>query len=173
MAPKEYQGATAVVALVVLSYIFYGMANFFNLGIMLKYKTKYAAYIQMVVAGLNLLFNWFFISRYGVIGAAFATMLSFLCLATLTMMVSQNVYPVPFEWRRVFILFATAVFIYGISRLIDARFILSLSLKSALMLVFPALLFVGRFFTKDELEKAKELINARLSRFKKSDAGAI
>ena len=170
MAPKEYQGATAVVALVVLSYIFYGMANFFNLGIMLKYKTKYAAYIQMVVAGLNLLFNWFFISRYGVIGAAFATMLSFLCLATLTMTVSQNLYPVPFEWRRVFILFATAVFIYGISRLIHARFVWSLTLKSALMLVFPALLYVGRFFTKDELEKAKELITARLSKFRKSDS---
>jgi len=77
---------------------------------------------------------------------------------------------VPFEWRRVFILFATAVFIYGISRLIHARFVWSLTLKSALMLVFPALLYVGRFFTKDELEKAKELITARLSKFRKSDS---
>lgn len=165
MTPESYQGATTVVAIVVSGYIFLGMANFFNLGIMVRYKTKFAAYIQMIIAGLNLMFNWFFISRYGVIGAAFATMLSFFCLAALTMTVSQHLYPVPFELRRVLVLFITAAFVYGISRLIHASFVLSLSLKSALLLVFPALLFVGRFFTEDELEKAQEIIKARLSKY--------
>jgi O-antigen/teichoic acid export membrane protein len=165
MAPKEYQGATGVVALVVLSYVFYGIAHYFNLGIMLTYQTRYAAYIQMVVAGLNLLFNWFFIRHYGVIGAAIATVLSFLCLAILTLIISQRLYAVPFEYGRIATLFIVTAIAYALSQMIHAPFAWTICLKIAVMLIFPLLLFAGRFFTKQELDKAEELIKARFSKF--------
>ncbi len=166
MAPKEYQGATGVVALVVLSYILYGVAQYFSLGIMLSYQTKYAAYIQMVVAGLNLLFNWFFISRYGVIGAAIATVMSFLSLAVLTLMVSQRLYYVKFEYGRIATLFIVTAIVYGLSQMIHTPSVwAAIGMKVAVMLSFPLFLFAMKFFTKQELDKAEKLIKARFSKF--------
>jgi len=165
MAPSEYQGASAVVPLILLSYIFYGMSNFFTLGIMITYKTRYSAYIQMTAAVLNILFNMFFISRYGVMGAAVSTVLSFLCLAVFTFLVSQRIYPVPFEYGRVFVLFALSVSAFGLSRLITLPLMMSLGIKGLLLVIFPAALLIGRFFYEEETAKCKELLKDIAFRF--------
>lgn len=165
MASSEYQGASAVVPLILLSYIFYGMAGFFTLGIMITYKTKYAAYTQMTTAVLNILLNIFFISRYGVMGAAISTVLSFLFLCIFTFFVSQRLYPISLEYSRVFFLFVLAVSIFGFSRLIDLPLLMSLGLKSFLVIAFPAILLLGRFFYEEEIKKSKELLKDIAFRF--------
>ena len=158
MASSEYQGASAVVPLILLSYIFYGIAGFFTLGIMITYKTKYAAYTQMTTAVLNILLNIFFISRYGVMGAAISTVLSFLCLAVFTFFVSQKIYHVPFEYGRISVLFLLSILIFGISRLIDMSLLMSLGIKGLLLIIFPVALLLRKFFYEEEIVKGKELL---------------
>lgn len=158
MAAREYQSGTAVVPLIVLSYILYGMANFFSLGIMITNKTKYAAYIHLSVAGLCILFNMFFISRYGVMGAAISTLLSFLFLSIFTYSISQKLYPVHFEYGRISILFGLATTIFVVSRFIEARLAVSIGLKSLLLLAFPIVLLFSNFFYSEEIKKIKKLL---------------
>jgi O-antigen/teichoic acid export membrane protein len=165
MAASEYQGAANVVPIIVLSYIFFGTGHFFNLGIMVTNRTKYVAYIQCSVAGVNILFNLLLISRYGVMGAAVATALSFLLLCALTFVVSQRLYPIAFEYGRAFIVFSLALLIFGLSRLIDASLLISLGIKSLLIIAFPLVLIIGKFFYKEEMNKGIALlkgIGARL-----------
>ena len=166
MAASEYHGAAAVVPLIVLSYLLYGMANFFSLGIMITKKTKYAAYIQLPIAGINILFNFLFIRNYGIMGAAISTFLSFLLLAIFTFVISQNIYRIPLEYKRLFILFALAGSIFAISRLIAASLLISLGIKSLLVMGFPLALFWGKFFYEDEIGKGKDLLRETAIRYR-------
>jgi O-antigen/teichoic acid export membrane protein len=168
MAASEYHGAAAVVPLIVLSYLLYGMAIFFSLGIMITKKTKYAAYIQLPIAGINILFNFLLIRSYGIMGAAISTFLSFLLLAIFTFAISQKIYTIPLEYKRLFILFALAVSIFGISRLIGGPLLISLGIKSLLVVGFPLALLWGKFFREDEIGKGKELLRESASRYKVS-----
>jgi len=163
MAAREFHGATTVTPLIVLSYILFGMGNFFTLGIMITNKTKYIAYIQVTSAALNLLMNMIFISYYGVIGAAVATVLSFLCFALFTFLVSQKLYRVPFEYGRVSVLFLLAIIIFGVSRLIVFPLVMSLVMKSLLILGFPLTLLWGGFFYREEIIKGREVLKAVIS----------
>ncbi len=163
IATSEYHGAAALVPLIVLSYIFYGVANFFTLGIMVTNRTRYLAYIQCTTAGVNILLNLLLISRYGVMGAALSTALSFLLLSVLTFLGSQKVYPVPFEYGRVSILFLLAGLIFGLSRLIDASLVISLIIKSLLIVAFLLTLIIGGFFSEDEVTRGKALLRGIVS----------
>jgi O-antigen/teichoic acid export membrane protein len=165
LASSPYHGASAVVPLIVLSYILYGMANFFGLGIMITYKTKYIAYIQMTVAGLNILFNVLFISRLGIIGAAFSTFLTFLCLAGFTLLFSQKAYFVPFEYGRVLILLALSGGIFAVSHWMDLPFVFSIGIKGLLMALFPVALFIVKFFHEEEIVEGRQLFRDVASRF--------
>ena len=166
MAASEYHGAAAVVPLIVLSYLLYGMASFFSLGIMITNKTRYAAYIQLPIAGINIIFNFLFIRSYGIMGAAISTLLSFSLLAIFTFVISQNIYMIPLEYKRVFILFALAGSIFGISRLIGAPLLISLGIKCLLIMGFPLALFWGKFFYADEIGKGKDLLSETAIRYR-------
>jgi len=165
MAASEYHRAAAVTPLIVLSYIFYGIANFCTLGIMITNKTKYVAYIQLPMAGINILFNMFFISRYGVMGAAISTVLTFLLLAVFNYVILQKIYPIPLEYGRVFVLFALSFSIFGLSCLVSMPFLISIGAKSLLLIAFPAALFLGKFFYEDEITKGTELLKVIAIRF--------
>jgi O-antigen/teichoic acid export membrane protein len=165
MAAPGFQGATAVVPLIVLSYIFYGVAGYFTLGMVITIKTKYIAFVQLSTAGMNILFNMFFISRYGINGAALSTVISFLFLALFSFVISQKLYPVAFEYGRVAILFALAMLVFGLSRVVELPFLMSVGVKSFLILGFPLMLFLGGFFYEDEISKGRELLRDISSRW--------
>lgn len=158
MAAAEYRGAVVVTPLIVLSYIFYGISNFLLLGITITNKTKYIAYIQLSAAAVNILLNMYLISSYGVMGAAVSTVLSFFWLSMFSFLVSQKLYPVPFEYGRVSILFLLALLIFGLSQLVDASLLMSLGIKSLLMIAFPVTLILGRFFYEDEMARGRAVL---------------
>jgi peptidoglycan biosynthesis protein MviN/MurJ (putative lipid II flippase) len=51
----------------------------------------------VMAAGSNLIFNLFLIPRYGQMGAAASTLLSYILLATVSCIVNQRIYPINFE----------------------------------------------------------------------------
>lgn len=124
---------------------------------MVMYKTKYQAYIQVSVAALNILLNILLIKRFGVMGAAYATMLAFLALWIISMLNSQWLYPIPIEIRRLIKLAVVTGGIYAVSRYIEGTLFMALAMKSLIMVIFPILLFMIGFFRSEELKKAKDL----------------
>ena len=49
-------------------------------------------------AATNLAANFALIPRYGILGAAWATVLSYAVMAGLGLVISQRLYPLPLEW---------------------------------------------------------------------------
>lgn len=160
MASDNFQGATVFIPLIVASYIFYGMANFLSIGIMITYKTKYQALIQFSAAIVNLLFNFIFITKYGIIGAAYSTVLTFAFLCGATLTVSQRLYPIPFEYLRLAKIIFFSVIFYSLSNVLQLPLVASIGCKSAISLLFPISLLLSGFFEKAEILKGKEILNA-------------
>lgn len=165
IASSEYHGASSIVPLIVLSYVLFGISNFFTLGMVITSKTKHIAFVQVIAAAINILLNFLLISRYGIIGAAISTLLSFLFLAVFNFIVSQKLYHITCEYRRVLILFVLAGVTFGLSRLIKAPLMISFGVKSVLLVCFPLILVLGKFFYEEEIIKSKELLKSIASRF--------
>lgn len=165
MATETYQGASLIVPLITLAYIMFGMSGFLNLGNMITGRTSQIMIIQIFVALLNIVFNIILISRYGIYGAAISTLLSFSTLAVLMLIASQQVLYVPFEYRRIVILFCTGGVIFGIARLVEGPILLVLTEKIGLMIAYLLVLLMIGFFPKDELQSGKSLFHSLMRRF--------
>jgi O-antigen/teichoic acid export membrane protein len=165
MATPEFFDAHKVVPFVVLGYIFYEVYYIFTVGIYLKKHTKWIAFIVSFATGLNILLNLLMIPKFGMMGAASVTALSFFCLPLSAYFLSNRLYHISFEFERVVKLIFVALIIYFAGSLIDIESILlSLLLKTILILTYPIILYFFSFYEAKEIEKAIDMF--RLARIK-------
>jgi O-antigen/teichoic acid export membrane protein len=172
ITPITYRGAAHVVALVVVSYVLYGIANYFNMGMVILCKTVHIATIQMVATAANILFNTLLIPRYGIMGAAVSTCLTFGILALLTFLISQHLFTINIEYRRVTQVAVLAMFFYSASFVIDASLMVSILLKSILFIGFPVSLLLIRFFDAEEIQAIRAFTRGLMLRAKFAHNGS-
>ncbi len=92
---KEYSGGLAYVFWIALGYAFFGWYTLRG-GIIFYFKRNiYLTYLAFFKIAFNLLLNYFFIKHYGVVGAAYATALSFLFEFIVVSMIASRIYPLP------------------------------------------------------------------------------
>ncbi len=154
MASDNYRGSGAFIPLIVMSYIFSGMTNFMSLGIVIAFKTKFQAIVKSTAAILNLVLNYFLITRYGILGAAFSTVLTFIFLFILTFRISQRLYPIRPEYQRILKLAGVAAALYACTTFVHFSLWTAIGVKAAIAALFPILLWAIRFFEHSELSKA-------------------
>lgn len=157
MAPKAFAAAASIAPIIVCGYILYGFSNFFTIGIMVTYNTKFLAVTQLSSAVLNVLSNWIMISKWGLIGAAFSTVLTFFFLTILNYLVSQKLYHIVFEYRKLSVIFLFALAIYLLSTLFVFQVFLSIAAKLLIICFYPVLLWLAGVFTEKEINKIKEI----------------
>jgi O-antigen/teichoic acid export membrane protein len=155
IAPESYAGAAGVVPIIVLAYVFMGLANYVALGIMLSFRTQSMAYIQVPIAGLNIVLNIALIKLYGIMGASITALLTYGLMLVFTFWVSQRLYPIAYEYRRLAILFGTALVLYFVSRTVSGPWIWQALFHSATVLSLPFILRFLHFFTRDEIATAR------------------
>ncbi len=154
-----YWKASPLLPLITLSYVLYGVYSQVSVGLNLRKKTQYLSFIMVSAALLNLLLNFLLIPPWGMMGAAWATLVSYAFLATLTTIISQHFYPFAYEWNRLAKLGLTVGLCYGVSLLISADpSLLPVLLKVVLLLLFPAVLWLIRFFPPEEINRGKEIL---------------
>jgi len=111
LTPKSYHGAVDVV--IILS-MFYGTLFFGKQPqIIFAKKTYMLTLLHMVSIALNVLINIPFIMRWGMIGAAWATLLAGLISGSILFFVSQHYYEIKWEYKKMgaifFIFFASSI----------------------------------------------------------------
>jgi len=161
MTTPPFYGAYKVVPLIALSYILLGCFSILFVGAGLQKKTKYIPLITGTGAVVNLGLNYLLIPSHGMMGAAVATVISYLLLPIGSYFVSRRYYPIKYEWGRVAKILVAAGLVYAGSLFIrnDSAIIAGL-LKLLSLLGFPLLLFAFRFFKPEEIQKAKEIFRA-------------
>jgi O-antigen/teichoic acid export membrane protein len=166
---EKFQLAYQVVPLIALAYALNGVQYCMAPGVHLSEKTRYLTNISIVAALLNLGLNFLLIPRWGMMGAAWATVASFLLVAIVIAMVSTISYGVRYEVGRLTKITVAALGVYLIGAQVEPAtswFSISWHLVMSI-LAFPLILGLWGFFEKSELAATAD----GLRRFKATLSG--
>ncbi len=165
MSDAAYWEAFRVVPLITLSYIFASFQMHFNIGIMIEKKTKYILYTNVIGATINLGLNYLLIKEWGMMGAAWSTLICYIIKDTLTYWFSNRLIPMRMEWGRFLKLAALAGLMYWpLTQIESGNPILNVLLKSLACLTYPVLLFIIGFFEPGEIRKGWDLARPYLGK---------
>jgi O-antigen/teichoic acid export membrane protein len=168
IAGSEYAPAAALVPLILIAYLVQGIYYILSVGVTVTDRTKWVPVVVGAAAVVNLAGNYLLIPHFKIWGAAWATLISFLCLPVGMWLVARRFYPILFEARRLMILLAgTAVVLAVNLALIGHVGPVDFVLKLAVMLAFPVLLVVLGFFSGEERVRARQFLQ-RLRRRRKA-----
>ncbi len=159
MSTRHFWSAYRIVPIIIIANTIYACNNHFNIGLIITKKTKYFAYINFSNGILILMLNFLLIPQYGVLGAAYATLLGFIYKVGLTFYFSSRFFKIHFEFVRIGKVFLAATLIYIMTAFITIPDpYLDLLLKTVIVLFFPVMIYALGFFTREE----KMLVLSRL-----------
>jgi O-antigen/teichoic acid export membrane protein len=165
IARPEYADATGVVLLVLAAYMLQGVYYVATVGVVLTDRTQWVSLVAGIAAVLSLGLNLALIPPFGMYGAAWAMLLSFVFLAVFMRVIAERHYSIPLEGRRIVtLLVAGAVVLIVNTGLIGHETPAMAVFKLVPLALFPVLLWVGRFFSTDELVRGQAIIRRALSR---------
>lgn len=149
-----YYSAYIYIPLITLAVCFYGIQNFFVIGLHYAKKTQNIAVIVLLAMFVSIGSNMVLIPRIGLWGAAISFVVASLVMLLLNFFRSQKYYPVNYETRKIAIIFFIAVGLYLASRL-GSEWALGyrLTMKLFIILGFPFLLYLFNFFDQVEIER--------------------
>ncbi len=151
VTPEAYRGASAVIPLVAASYILNGVGQFTGVGMATMNKLFRATPIVVFAAVCNLLLNALLIPRFGIMGAAWATLASYAAMTALLITANQRLWRIRYEPARLAKIAVAAGGLFAAGRCVDTSHLwLDSGLKVALTAAFPFLLWALRFFKPEE-----------------------
>lgn len=157
---EEFNIAYTVVPFIALAFVFKGIQYVYSLGLHFAKKTKYNASIVMVAAIINMGLNVLLIPKFGIYGAAIATIVTWVLMSTAFYKFSYKFYKVKYEIKKIVLLISIGIALYLFSLLfIDFGFYTKILFKGMLIISFPFILFVFRFYEKVEIVRVKEMVN--------------
>lgn len=152
MLDPKFAASQKIVPVVALAYALYGIGYYLQLGLFLKNKTSVIGIISAIATCLNLGLNYVLILHYGMMGAAWATVLSFAALGVGSYYYSHRIFPVNLGEARVATTIVLALSLYLLCRLYNAESLAgALLIKGCALAVFPFLLWRLGILSSDEV----------------------
>ncbi|MBN1639478.1 MAG: oligosaccharide flippase family protein [Ignavibacteriales bacterium] len=152
----EYWPAYTVVPIITLAYVFSGGKSITSIGLYLTHKTQVIAYSTIIVTLLNIGLNLLLIPKYGMMGAATATLIAFIILYIVSQIMSNRFYKIPFENHKILILLITTIALYFIPFLFPDLPLLIITIKILILVSFPFILYLFKFYETIEILKLKQ-----------------
>ncbi len=153
---KSYWDAYIIVPIAVFAISIKGMFSVVKMGLQFKNKTRYIALIVASAAVFNVLLNFILIPFFGMIGAAVATLVSFIFIVIAGYYYSNKFYPIKFEWYRILKIIIVTLSIYGVSFIFNPLPMAPrILLKLLLLLLYPFILYISNFYYNPELSRIK------------------
>jgi O-antigen/teichoic acid export membrane protein len=162
----DYVDAYQFVPFLVYALLHYSVGIYFSVGIDISEKTYHRTWISVIVIVLNPLLNILLIPEYGVLGASWATLISYMLYGYVSLLITERIYPIGFAVGRI-----TALQLVGALVIVLAYLLQDVSIslpqiawKSALMVMFLFAPFALRLLHWHEVIGAWHLLKRRLRR---------
>ncbi len=155
---KEYLSGITIVPIVLLGYLFNGIYYNFQAGIYIEEKTKYFPYVTGAGALINVVVNVLLIPILGIMGAALATLASYLVMAAGLYLFSQKYYRINYEYGKVIkilsLIFLTGIIYYYLYYQVG----LNILMKLAILFLFIAAIVLLKVIEKREIVRLGKLL---------------
>jgi O-antigen/teichoic acid export membrane protein len=157
MAAPEYHSAAPVVPLIALAGLCEGLRFVFTIGIAFQKRPLIRSAAMGAAALVNVGLNVLLIPRYGMMGAAWSTLVGFVTLISIEYVVSRRFYPVPYQHARFAKLAGVVMLLYVASGLVPpgAPVVVAAEKVALLLVGYPLLLWLARFFEPAEIEHVR------------------
>jgi O-antigen/teichoic acid export membrane protein len=125
-------------------------------------RTELSFPATLVGTIVNVALNLALVPSMGIVGAGIALVASYLLIGVITYVLTQRLFAVPYEWRRLAIAagLAAAISAAGVLGLPDSG-IAGLGPRAVLWLAYPALLAAAGFLTAEERRELRVLLRPR------------
>jgi O-antigen/teichoic acid export membrane protein len=151
--PRYYSGSR-VVPLLVFGGVAFIAFNVMSIGVGRARRTQFNWVVTGVAALVNIGLNFALIPPYGMIGAAISTAVAYSVMFVGMTIRAQQVFPVPYQWRRIVLVAGAAV---GLTVLGKALHV-PLGGAIGLVAVYPLLLLPLGFYLPVELRRLRALV---------------
>lgn len=160
IAPNFWKGLS-VVPIVLAAYLVSGWYTNFIVGVYIQKKTHALPWITGLGAGIEALLCFVLIPVIGFVGGAWGTLAAYLVMSIALLLYIQRFYRIDYEWLRVGKIIAASAIVYAGDRLIVGPIVNERSWEGAgahvaALLLFPAMLYLFRFFRPGELAELRK-----------------
>jgi O-antigen/teichoic acid export membrane protein len=165
LVSAEFSSAQYVIPIVAMAYVAWGIGYHSQLGMLLKNRTRMVGGISAGAVVLNLALNYVLILHFGMLGAAWATLLSFAGIAVASYVFSQRVLRLPLGGGRVLVAISVAIGLYLVSRWTnDLPILFTLLSKGVLLAAFPVLVWKSKLLSQAEMATIVSTSNGVVTR---------
>ncbi len=112
MTKPGYFRAAIVIPWIAIGVTLQGVYLLTSIGLNITKRTQYYPVATAIAAGVNVVSNMLLIPRYGILGPAYANVISYAVLAGVAMGFSQHFYPIRYEWSRLARVIVAGAFAY-------------------------------------------------------------
>ena len=106
---SNYQQAYQITIIISISYFISSSSGLLNLAIYQKKKTLKMMFFVLISAVLNIILNFIFIPKYGIFGAAFTTVITFIVFFILKYFFAKKHFYIPFKHKKIIPLIIYAI----------------------------------------------------------------
>ena len=157
LMPERYWNATPAVAPLGIAAMLTGAYSVFAVGINVMKRMRLIAPLAVLGAVTAVGLNFLLIPTWSFVGAAWATVGAYAVVAVAVLILSARIYPVPWDARRIGFSTGLMLGLSLASLAVDAWIsaVLSVPLRVAITLAYPAALVGLGFFSRAELAAAR------------------
>jgi O-antigen/teichoic acid export membrane protein len=150
----EYWAGLYIVPVILLAYLFNGLYVVFSAGIYIEEKSIYAPIVAGAGAITNVIANYLLIPYLNIMGAAFATLLSYFVMAAGYYIVTQKFYRINYDYYKLAKIALAVLFVGTVYYLLLYGGYLNIYYKIILAIIFIAYIFM-QVFEKSEMNFIK------------------
>jgi O-antigen/teichoic acid export membrane protein len=133
-----FRAAAPVIPVIAFAYLLHGLFLLTSIGIGIAREARYYPAITAAAAAANVGLNLLLVPRWGMMGAAWATVAAYAVMAGLGAWVSRRLYPMPLDWPRFAGLGLLALTLTVLSGLAPDALGPRVLIKVALVAAYPA-----------------------------------
>ncbi len=144
--PGNFHASYPFVPVLLIAYLFRGLYCFAADALLFMKKTFYVPVISLSAGIVNVLANLILIPRFGMLAAAWTTLLSVALTFMLALFLSNRVYPLKYDWGALLTIFSTMSMLIVVSLFVNTGCLLfDILVKTAIVGGFALLLWFLNF----------------------------
>jgi O-antigen/teichoic acid export membrane protein len=151
---EKYWAGLYIVPVILLAYLFNGLYVVFSAGIYIEEKSIYAPIVTGAGALTNVIANYVLIPQLNIMGAALATLLSYVVMAAGYYVVTQKYYRINYDYYKLVKIAIAILFIGVVYYLLLYGGFLNIYYKIILAIIFISYIYLN-VFEKNEMNFIK------------------
>ena len=159
MADPAFLSAYKIVPIIIIAYILQAWTRYCDLGILLKRKTIQIAHAEMIGVLIITAAYFTLIPLYGIYGAAWSTVIGFLARFLWIYWKGIQHFNMGLPWRKIAATAMLATLIYPISLMIPDEIIISILLRTVLLLIFVVVFFTLPILSGNQKKEIWKTVN--------------